>query len=459
MPGIEAEVGHTGRRPGRAAAAAPRSTPAAAGAGYMRARSHELLDLDACPILVPALRNGAPGIARALHAVGRRQRDRLHRHAHRPRRHRAQRAQAHAAKAGADGAEPETGAAVAQRRAGAAVTAAARCAWARALSNCPSAAFCKPQQLAEETLADLVLKTIGPVKAVADLFCGVGPFALRLAQTSRVFAADSDKPATAALAKAVNFTQGLKPVTTLARDLFRDPLAPVELQPYDAVVFDPPRAGAEAQAKGTGPLQGQDRRRRLLRTQDLCPGCSHPDRGRYYAEARPRGSIRLVRPCRGGGSIPAVRTRTTHAERLGEGFFDPVQAGGSSRSTSCASATSAGPRAVGLDALSDARMDRAFRPLRAAARQPAAAAGAALSRPPVPQCTTPTSATGAASCSRSCATRRRAACSTSAPRASGQTPWSRGGDGRLTLKGGVREMLATEMLEALGVDTSQDLLA
>ncbi|MGZ3456052.1 MAG: protein adenylyltransferase SelO family protein [Polyangiales bacterium] len=38
---------------------------------------------------------------------------------------------------------------------------------------------------------------------------------------------------------------------------------------------------------------------------------------------------------------------------------------------------------------------------------------------------------------------------------SGQTPWSRGGDGRLTLKGGVREILATEMLEALGVNTSK----
>lgn len=40
---------------------------------------------------------------------------------------------------------------------------------------------------------------------------------------------------------------------------------------------------------------------------------------------------------------------------------------------------------------------------------------------------------------------------------SGQTPWSRFGDGRLTLKGGVREVLATEMLEALGVNTSRSL--
>lgn len=40
---------------------------------------------------------------------------------------------------------------------------------------------------------------------------------------------------------------------------------------------------------------------------------------------------------------------------------------------------------------------------------------------------------------------------------SGRTPWSRGGDGRLTLKGGVREVLATSMLEALGVNTSKSL--
>src|SRR5918998_2925761 len=42
-----------------------------------------------------------------------------------------------------------------------------------------------------------------------------------------------------------------------------------------------------------------------------------------------------------------------------------------------------------------------------------------------------------------------------ATKGSGQTPWSRGADGRLTLKGGVREVLATEMLEAQGVETSK----
>lgn len=42
-----------------------------------------------------------------------------------------------------------------------------------------------------------------------------------------------------------------------------------------------------------------------------------------------------------------------------------------------------------------------------------------------------------------------------ATKGSGRTPWSRGGDGRLTLKGGVREVLAAEMLQALGVPTSR----
>ena len=84
---------------------------------------------------------------------------------------------------------------------------------------------------------------------VADLFAGVGPFALRLAERARVTAADSDKDAVAALKRAAETTQGLKPVTVEARDLFRRPLAAVELKPFDAVVFDPPRQGAEAQAR------------------------------------------------------------------------------------------------------------------------------------------------------------------------------------------------------------------
>ena len=81
------------------------------------------------------------------------------------------------------------------------------------------------------------------------LFCGVGPFALRLAERSSVHAVDSEAASVAALKRAANVLQGMKPVTSEVRDLFRRPLLPIELKRFDTVVFDPPRAGAEAQVK------------------------------------------------------------------------------------------------------------------------------------------------------------------------------------------------------------------
>ncbi|MFZ5735447.1 MAG: class I SAM-dependent RNA methyltransferase [Pseudomonadota bacterium] len=112
----------------------------------------------------------------------------------------------------------------------------------------PPVAFLQATALGEETLAKLAMAHLGRAKQVADLFCGVGPFALRLAEKARVFACDSDAPAVAALQKAAPGTPGLKPVKAEARDLFRRPLAPPELRDFDAVLFDPPRQGAQAQA-------------------------------------------------------------------------------------------------------------------------------------------------------------------------------------------------------------------
>jgi 23S rRNA (uracil1939-C5)-methyltransferase len=112
----------------------------------------------------------------------------------------------------------------------------------------PPGSFLQATVAGEETLAALVVEHCGRVKHVADLFCGVGPFALRLATKSRVSAFDSDAGAVAALQKAAMATPGLKPVRAEARDLFRRPLVPQELRDYEAVVFDPPRQGAQAQA-------------------------------------------------------------------------------------------------------------------------------------------------------------------------------------------------------------------
>jgi 23S rRNA (uracil1939-C5)-methyltransferase len=112
----------------------------------------------------------------------------------------------------------------------------------------PPGSFLQATVLGEETLAALVADHCKRAKHVADLFCGVGPFALRLAAKSRVAAFDNDASSIAALQKAATSTSGLKPLKAEARDLFRRPLVPQELRDYDAVVFDPPRQGAQAVA-------------------------------------------------------------------------------------------------------------------------------------------------------------------------------------------------------------------
>ena len=119
----------------------------------------------------------------------------------------------------------------------------------RATVALPPGAFLQATAEGEATLALLVLAHVGKAKAAADLFAGVGPFALLLAEAARVFAADTEEGAITALARAAANTAGLKPIKTERRDLFRRPLLAKELAGFDAVVFDPPRQGAEAQAR------------------------------------------------------------------------------------------------------------------------------------------------------------------------------------------------------------------
>ena len=112
----------------------------------------------------------------------------------------------------------------------------------------PPGGFLQATAAGEMALAELVLSHTAKARNIADLFCGVGPFALRLAERSRVAAFDQDAAAITALAQAVRSTSGLKPIEASARDLFRRPLVAQELKGFDAVVFDPPRQGAQAQA-------------------------------------------------------------------------------------------------------------------------------------------------------------------------------------------------------------------
>jgi 23S rRNA (uracil1939-C5)-methyltransferase len=118
----------------------------------------------------------------------------------------------------------------------------------RATVALPPAAFLQATAEGEAALARLVTDATAKAKVIADLFCGVGPFALRLAERARITAADSDAGAIAALAKAAGTAGGLKPVDAQVRDLFRRPFTAKEISQVEAVVFDPPRQGAQAQA-------------------------------------------------------------------------------------------------------------------------------------------------------------------------------------------------------------------
>lgn len=110
----------------------------------------------------------------------------------------------------------------------------------------PPAPFLQATADGEAALVAAVLECVGAAGRVADLFCGLGTFALPLSRTARVTAADAAGPALAALQAAAR-TAG-RPVSVQHRDLFRRALTPDELNGFDAVVFDPPRAGAQSQS-------------------------------------------------------------------------------------------------------------------------------------------------------------------------------------------------------------------
>ncbi len=112
----------------------------------------------------------------------------------------------------------------------------------------PPGGFLQATAKGEEAIASRVAAALGGAERIVDLFAGVGPFTLRLLARSSVHAVDVAAPPLAALANAAKGLPRARPVTTATRDLFKRPLDPRELAAFDAAVFDPPRAGASAQA-------------------------------------------------------------------------------------------------------------------------------------------------------------------------------------------------------------------
>lgn len=221
--------------------------------GFAGRRSHAIVPIDACPILAPSLKDALPAawaVAGALTPLGK-----------------SLDLQVTATESGLDMDVRGSGALRPDRIAALAEVAGRRLArltrhgelilqreppvvtMGRARVTLPPGSFLQATLEGERVLAELVGAAIGKAGRVADLFSGVGTFALRLAETARVTAVEGNEPATEALGRATRGVSGLKPVVAEARDLFRRPLVPLELKAFDAVVFDPPRQGAEAQTR------------------------------------------------------------------------------------------------------------------------------------------------------------------------------------------------------------------
>lgn len=217
-------------------------------AGFMSRRSHEIVALDHCPILVPALAD-APALAVAIARlagpcdiaftatdtgldIALPARTRITDRA-------ALANLAHKNDIARISAGNEI---LIQRR-------VPQLTFGKATVALPPQSFLQATRAAEEVLAGLVNDHLGKAKKVADLFSGLGPFALRVAERAQIFAADSNAAAIAACDTALQATPGLKRIGTEVRDLFRDPYVTEELKKFDAVILDPPRAGAEAQCR------------------------------------------------------------------------------------------------------------------------------------------------------------------------------------------------------------------
>ncbi|CAA7621341.1 putative enzyme [Candidatus Terasakiella magnetica] len=107
-------------------------------------------------------------------------------------------------------------------------------------------AFLQPTRGGELAIAELVLNAVGTASPVADLYAGCGSFTVPLSRRGPVHAVEGEQGPMAALDAAIR-RDGLG-ITVEVRDLARRPLAPHELKAFQAVVLDPPRAGAGAQA-------------------------------------------------------------------------------------------------------------------------------------------------------------------------------------------------------------------
>ncbi|MEM8919617.1 MAG: class I SAM-dependent RNA methyltransferase [Pseudomonadota bacterium] len=109
----------------------------------------------------------------------------------------------------------------------------------------PHASFLQATTDGQELLISKANEVVAGSRLVADLFAGLGTFALGLSNGRKIYAAEGSRDAIGALKLAANASK--RSIFTEHRDLFRRPLSVEELNRFDAVILDPPRAGARDQ--------------------------------------------------------------------------------------------------------------------------------------------------------------------------------------------------------------------
>lgn len=223
--------------------------------GYHRSASHDVVDVSECPILRPEIFNALPALRAVADCIAVAEKSgRMH---------------VTVVDGGIDVSLEQPGAKMTQEEVSELARVAHRLSAVRLLYNgqpvfegtpailtvndaqvaLGDGSFLQASAEAEALIAKLLTHALRRAKMIADLFSGIGTFTFPLAKKSRVDAFESASQSVSALKTAVKSNQGYKPIAVHRRDLFRDPLSARELRVFDAVVINPPRAGAQQQCQ------------------------------------------------------------------------------------------------------------------------------------------------------------------------------------------------------------------
>ena len=112
----------------------------------------------------------------------------------------------------------------------------------------PAGGFLQPTLWGEKLMADRVAEAVGSSDHIADLYAGIGTFGFRLHHDHAITAVEGQPEMAAAMVDAARRAGLTKGFCAHQRDLARSPLTAVELDRFDAVIFDPPRQGAREQS-------------------------------------------------------------------------------------------------------------------------------------------------------------------------------------------------------------------